>query len=306
MVYEPYRDGDYLLRLQPELLRGGRYRVELTLDPMLSFPVDGMNGSSIGSGFGAPRDGGARDHHGVDIFADRGTPVLAASPGRVSRVEETSRGGLVVWIRDERRSQNLYYAHLSQQLVQPGALVEIGDTVGLIGNTGNARTTPPHLHFGVYVRGEGLRGPQDPIPYLVRPRRPLPRLPAAPERLGTWARVQARGADLLAEPDEAAVTQSLPPHTPVRLVAGSGDHWRVRLPDGRLGWVSVSATEAADAAVDESVLTAEAAVRAGPHDSSPVVDALDAGDRVSVHGGFGGYLWVRDDAGRAGWLKPGD
>jgi murein DD-endopeptidase MepM/ murein hydrolase activator NlpD len=307
MVYEPYRDGEYLLRLQPELLRGGRYRVELTLDPMLSFPVDGMNGSSIGSGFGAPRDGGARDHHGVDIFADRGTPALAASPGRVTRVEETGRGGLVVWIRDERRSQNLYYAHLSRQLVTPGETVEIGDTVGLVGNTGNARTTPPHLHFGVYARAEGVRGPQDPIPYLVRPRRPLPRLPAVPERLGTWARVHASGAELLADPtDAAASSEPLAPHTLLRLVAGSGEHWRVRLPDGRLGWVATTATESTEAAVAEEVLATTSPVRVRPAEGAPVVAPLDAGARVSVLGGFGGYLWVRDGSGRAGWIKAGN
>jgi murein DD-endopeptidase MepM/ murein hydrolase activator NlpD len=307
LVYEPYRDGAYLVRLQPELLRGGRYRVELSLDPSLSFPVDGMDGSSIGSSFGAPRDGGARDHHGVDIFAARGTPALAASPGRVTRVEETNRGGLVVWIRDERRSQNLYYAHLSQQLVAPGSMVERGDTIGLVGNTGNARTTPPHLHFGVYVRGEGMRGPQDPVPYLMRPRRRLPSLPTEPERLGTWARVDAGGAALALDPEGAAETaEALAPHTPVLLLAGSGGRWRVRLPDGRVGWLDGSATESADAALDESVLAARGDVRMRPADGAPIVDALDAGARVTVLGGFGGYLWVRDGTGRAGWLKPSD
>src|SRR5262249_3849164 len=55
MVYEPYRDGEYLLRLQPELLRGGHYRLELSLDPVLSFPVEGGRPTDIGSGFGADR-----------------------------------------------------------------------------------------------------------------------------------------------------------------------------------------------------------------------------------------------------------
>ena len=309
MVYEPYRDGAYLLRLQPELLRGGRYRVELTLDPMLSFPVDGMDGNSIGSGFGAPRDGGARDHHGVDIFASAGTPVVAASAGMVTRVEETRRGGLVVWVRDERRSQNLYYAHLSRQLVKPGTIVRPGDTVGLVGNTGNARTTPPHLHFGIYVRGvEGMRrGPQDPIPYLIRPRRRMPTLPSAPERLGTWARVDADGASLTPEPESPAESAApLAPHTPVLLLAGSGDRWRVRLPDGRVGWLPVSATESAEAAVEETVVAGTSPVRAGPTESAPVVHPLDAGSRVAVMGEFEGYLWVRDPKGRSGWLKAGD
>ena len=214
MVYEPYRDGEYVLRLQPELLRGGRYQVVLSLDPSLSFPVEGLDPRSIGSSFGAPRDGGARDHHGVDIFAPRGTPVLAASEGVVTRVEETRRGGRVIWVSDERRGQRLYYAHLDRQLVTPGRHLRPGDTIGLVGNTGNARTTPPHLHFGVYARNQYVRGPQDPIPYLALPRRSIPSLPRAPERLGRWAHVSAQGVALRTSP-AAGYAQDTPcPATP--------------------------------------------------------------------------------------------
>ena len=46
----------------------------------------------------------------------------------------------------------LYYAHLDTQLVAPGQIVRAGDPIGTIGNTGNAITTPPHLHFGVFLR----------------------------------------------------------------------------------------------------------------------------------------------------------
>ncbi|MSR36488.1 MAG: hypothetical protein EXR95_07590 [Gemmatimonadetes bacterium] len=304
LVYEPYRDGAYVLRLQPELLRGGRYRVELTIDPSLAFPVSGLDGSSIWSGFGAPRDGGARDHHGVDIFAERGTPALAAAPGEVTRVEETNRGGLVVWIRDERRDQRMYYAHLSRQLVAPGARVEIGDTVGLVGNTGNARTTPPHLHFGVYARGPGMRGAQDPLPYLVRPRGRLPDLPDAPERLGGWARVSAGGAELRAGPEREEQVALLAPHTPVRLVAGHDGWWRVRLPDGRVGWLARSSTELADAPLRETVLTGSSTVQTAPRSEAPVVQALEAGASVRVLGEFSGYLWVEAEAGR-GWVRVG-
>ena len=92
------------IRLQPELLRGGRYSLTLKAEPALAFPVQGGANKSIQSGFGAPRDGGVREHHGIDIFAPRGTPVLAAARGYVTRVNETPRGGRVVWVRDETRS----------------------------------------------------------------------------------------------------------------------------------------------------------------------------------------------------------
>jgi len=303
MVYEPYRDGDYLLRLQPELLRGGRYQVTLALDPSLSFPVDGVDPRAIGSPFGAPRDGGARDHHGVDIFAPRGTPVLAASEGVAYRVEETRRGGRVVWVRDDRRQQRIYYAHLDRQLVAEGQAVRLGDTLGLVGNTGNARTTPPHLHFGVYARSDFARGPQDPIPYLARPRAPMPALPRVPERLGTWARVSAETATLRERPSSTSEgLDELAPHTPVRLVAGSGDWWRVRLPDGRMGWLATSAAEPAESAVREAVLVGPSPVRAHPAERAPVIEPLAPGSRLDVLGEFSGYLWVRRPDGQPGWV----
>ena len=304
MVYEPYRDGDYVLRLQPELLRGGRYLLTLSLDPSLSFPVDGMDGTAIGSSFGASRDGGRRRHHGVDIFAPRGTPALAASAGRVTRVQDTSRGGLVVWVRDEKRGQNLYYAHLSQQLVSPGTMVATGDTVGLVGNTGNARTTPPHLHFGVYARG-----PQDPLPYLARPRGVMPRLPRSSDRIGSWARVAAAadGVALLARPGGASADpmERLPRDTPVRLIAGSGNWWRVLLPDGRIGWLPTVAAESAEGALRETVLAAGSPVLSEPTPSAPVIEPLEPGTNVSVLGEFSGYLWVRGPGGRPGWVPTG-
>ena len=318
MVYEPYRDGEYLLRLQPELLRGGRYQVVLSLDPALSFPVDGHGPADIGSVFGDSRDGGGRSHAGVDIFAPRGTPALAAAPGEVTRVETTNLGGLVVWVRDDKRGQNLYYAHLSEQLVTPGTMVSTGDTLGLVGNTGNARTTPPHLHFGVYVRGarrgdpstvDGVRGAQDPVPYLVRPRAPMPNLPATPERLGTWGRISAAGdgTPLLSRPVAASDTLArLNRDTPVRLMAGTAGWWRVRLPDGRLGWLAASATEPAQEALREAVLARGTSVRSAPTPGAPLVQPLESPTSMSVLGEFAGYLWVREAGGQAGWVPASD
>ncbi|RYY89822.1 MAG: M23 family metallopeptidase [Chitinophagaceae bacterium] len=155
--------GDYLLRLQPGIGHAGRYSLSIQKGPSLAFPVAGKH-AKAGSFWGADRDGGARRHEGVDIFAPKGTPAIAAAAGVVTSVAEGGLGGKYVFLRPEGRAYNLYYAHLDQQWVQPGQRVKAGDTLGLVGNTGNARNTPPHLHFGVY----GFKGAVDPYPFINR------------------------------------------------------------------------------------------------------------------------------------------
>jgi peptidoglycan LD-endopeptidase LytH len=163
LIVNVLEEARYVLRVQPELLRGGVYRVSIGAQPALAFPVEGRSTRAIESGFGAERDGGVRTHRGVDIFAPRGTPALSAIDGWVSRVQTTPIGGNVVWLEDLFSPLRVYYAHLDSQSVGPGDFVSVGDPLGTVGNTGNARTTPPHLHFGVYVRRRGAR---DPYPFL--------------------------------------------------------------------------------------------------------------------------------------------
>jgi len=159
--------GDYVLRVQSELAAAGVVSVEVSAAPLLAFPVRGATPRAIWSGFGAERDGGRRAHRGVDIFAARGTPVLAATDGWVTRVETTRVGGNVVWMQPLYGNMRLYYAHLDEQLVERGDFVSAGEPIGRVGNTGNASTTPPHLHFGVYVRQPGRRGgARDPAVFL--------------------------------------------------------------------------------------------------------------------------------------------
>lgn len=180
--FEPIRGDDYVLRLQPSLQWSGPYRLSVRVEPSLHFPVAGRGMESVGSFFGDPRDGGRRVHRGVDIFAPRGTPVLAAADGIVLAVDTTNVGGRVVWQRTSDGRYGLYYAHLDQQLVQSGQEIRAGDAIGRVGNTGNARTTPPHLHFGVYGRREGALDPWyfiAPVP-SPNPRAPITD-PATPE-----------------------------------------------------------------------------------------------------------------------------
>ena len=166
-TYEAEEDREVIVRVQPELLRDGRLDISLRAVPALRFPVADGRSRDLQSVFGDPRDAGRRQHEGVDIFAQRGTHVVSASDGIVTRVGETGLGGRVVWVWDPTRGLMLYYAHLHEQYVTIGERVTEGDVLGTVGNTGNARTTAPHLHFGIYERG---RGAIDPYWFIAQPR----------------------------------------------------------------------------------------------------------------------------------------
>jgi murein DD-endopeptidase MepM/ murein hydrolase activator NlpD len=138
--FEPRQDGRYLLRIQPELLRGGQYNFTMKVVPSLLFPVVDKNRQSIGSFFGDEREGGRRKHHGIDILASRHTPILAPTEGYIRFAGERGLGGQVIWMRDQQRDLTLYFAHLQTIKAESGQYVEAGDTLGTVGNTGNART----------------------------------------------------------------------------------------------------------------------------------------------------------------------
>ncbi|MGY5846218.1 peptidoglycan DD-metalloendopeptidase family protein [Salegentibacter sp. HM20] len=161
-LFEAKDASNYKLVLQPGIEASGNYRFLIEKQPVFKFPVAGMGNSAIKSFWGANRDGGARSHEGIDIFANRGTPVIAATNGRIGFTGEKGLGGKQVWLRDSKRNLSLYYAHLDS-IANVSGNVKIGDTLGFVGNTGNARTTPPHLHFGIY---RSYRGAINPLPFV--------------------------------------------------------------------------------------------------------------------------------------------
>ncbi|OSZ77016.1 hypothetical protein CAP36_11355 [Chitinophagaceae bacterium IBVUCB2] len=167
--FDAEETGSYILRLQPPLESSGRYDLAIKLFPSLEFPVAGKK-ARVGSVWGDPRDNGLRSHEGIDIFAPKLTPVIAAADGTISSVKDGGLGGKTVNLKVSGRNLSLYYAHLDQQLVQSGQSVKKGDTIGLVGNTGNAQTTPPHLHFGIYSYGGAI----DPLPFVDKTSDPIP------------------------------------------------------------------------------------------------------------------------------------
>jgi hypothetical protein len=146
------------LRVTPPL-EGGPY----------VFPVSGE--PVWGDSYGAPRSGvGGGWHHGDDIVAMLGTPVVAVADGTVDRVGWDRLGGWGLWLRD-RAGDEFYYAHLSgySKLAFLSTRVSAGEVIGFVGNTGDAFTTIPHLHFEVHPGGLlqlGYDGAVDPTRYL--------------------------------------------------------------------------------------------------------------------------------------------
>ena len=128
----------------------------------LPVPVKGVKANQLSDTWGAARSSG-RKHEGIDIFASRGTEVLSTTQGIVRKVGTNNLGGKVIWVTGPDLSQH-YYAHLDDYAahIQARDWVEVGEVLGYVGNTGNAKNTPPHLHYGIYLSG----GAVNPYPYL--------------------------------------------------------------------------------------------------------------------------------------------
>lgn len=137
----------------------------------LACPVAGP--TSFIDSWGFPRSRG-RSHKGADMFSPRHTPVVAVASGVITRVDRVDNyivgtgrgdlGGKTLWLRDDA-GHGYYYAHLEDisENIKPGVRVVQGQLLGTVGNSGNARTTPPHLHFQTHPHS----GPAvNPYPYL--------------------------------------------------------------------------------------------------------------------------------------------
>jgi peptidoglycan LD-endopeptidase LytH len=134
-------------------------RLACSLAPSsLPVPVDGVRPRQIADTWGGPRSGG-RKHKGVDIFAPRGTPVRSTTHGLVLRVGTVRLGGQSVAVLGPGLHVH-YYAHFDRfGRFKPGDVVQQGDILGYVGDTGNAKGTPFHLHYGVYTPTRGAVNP---------------------------------------------------------------------------------------------------------------------------------------------------
>jgi murein DD-endopeptidase MepM/ murein hydrolase activator NlpD len=128
----------------------------------LPVPVQGVRPAQLIDSWGSPRPGG-RSHRGIDIFAPRGRPIVSTTRGIVVTVGHNLLGGRIVRVFGPG-GQWHYYAHLDRfGDIRTGDLVGAGTVLGYVGDSGNARGTPPHLHYGIYrFRGGAI----NPYPLL--------------------------------------------------------------------------------------------------------------------------------------------
>jgi peptidoglycan LD-endopeptidase LytH len=295
------RDGTYLLRVQPELLRSGRYTIVQRTLASLPFPVEGLTARAVQSEFGAARDEGRRQHQGIDIFAPRSTPVVAVVDG-TAQSGTNPLGGNVVWVRDHREGRSFYYAHLTRAAVEGSAAVKTGDVVGYVGNTGNARTTAPHLHFGIYQRGA-----IDPLPFLRADDRTPPPLGEDTAWLSELVRVTAARSTLRAGTTRDAVSvEQLNRATLARVVGVTDAKLRVELPNRSHGYLDQSTVAIARAPLRRQTLRAGEVIREHPRADAPVINTMAEPVVVDVIGEFNGFSLIRRTPTSTGWieLKP--
>jgi murein DD-endopeptidase MepM/ murein hydrolase activator NlpD len=138
----------------------------------IAMPLDGIDPATLHSNFDERRGGGTRQHQALDIMSPRGTPVHAATAGRVLKLFHSVNGGNMVYAADSSERFVLMYAHLDRY--QPGLTdstrLARGQVIGYVGSTGNASPNAPHLHFAIarsadvkhWSRGKAI----DPLPIL--------------------------------------------------------------------------------------------------------------------------------------------
>ena len=133
---------------------------ELPTENSLPSPLPEKN---LTDTWGAARSQG-RSHEGIDIFAERGTPIQSTTQGIVSKVGENNLGGRVVVVVGPGGAGH-YYAHLEDYAdIAPNDWVNQGDIIGHVGDSGNAKGTPPHVHYGIYINGSAV----NPYPLLQK------------------------------------------------------------------------------------------------------------------------------------------
>ena len=140
----------------------------------LAIPVAGIKANQLTDTFTQARAGGARVHDAIDIMAAEGTPVIAATDGKVEKLFfSDGGGGITAYVRSPDQRWSYYYAHLQGYApgLAEGQQVKRGQVIGRVGHTGNANPAGPHLHFAINKMQPGEKWhqgtPINPYPLLA-------------------------------------------------------------------------------------------------------------------------------------------
>lgn len=144
-------------------IQGGRYNIGYDDDwDDFSNPMGTANSDFSTKPTYAGAGKHLKGHIGVDIFGQRGTPILAPVNGRV----KYGGNGLTVIIEDPETGYSHWLGHLDSRTVDEGVFVFAGQQVGTLGDSGNAKGTAPHLHYNIYKTNQGFYSGEDPLDIL--------------------------------------------------------------------------------------------------------------------------------------------
>ena len=244
------------------------------------------------------RDNGSRKHEGIDIFAPKRAPLVAAAAGTITRVDENILGGKVIFMRPQGKDYSLYYAHLDEQLAQAGELVQVGDTLGLVGNTGNASSTLPHLHFGIYTSS----GAVDPLPFVDQKIIAPPKITANIDHLDKLARTRKEVGLYSGPSATSTLLTKLATNTIEQIEAAATGWYKVQLPNGVFGFIEADNVQLL-VPLKSYDLSKTLALLDAPEAMAPQVAELKPGEKVQLLGKFGDYSLVKKNELVQGWTK---
>ena len=298
LEYVVTEDSAFIVRIQPELLKEGEYTLTITAGPSLAFPVSPKVKSNIGSFFGTGRDNGERKHEGIDIFAPVHSPAVASANGVVTRVNENALGGKVIFMQPDNAFYSLYYAHLDSQIAKEGQRVKSGDILGLTGNTGNAKFTASHLHFGIYTNSGAI----DPLYFVKADYKEPAKLSVPLTNLNTWMR-SSKNAKFYSDQITGSTNFTMLEETTLmRPEAGTGNFYRVILPDGKKGFVIGSSITSAIKPLKRLTIKKSQPLLSSPDSTGLQKKLLATGEKINVLATFKNFYFISEKNNTEGWI----
>ena len=297
LKYYINEDTTFIVRIQPELFKDGAYTLNISTGPSLLFPVSEKVKSSIISFFGVGRDNGVRKHEGIDILAPKHSPAVACANGVITRVEENALGGKVIYLMPDNAPFSLYYAHLDSQMVEEGQHVKTGEVLGLTGNTGNAKFTVSHLHFGIYTN----KGAIDPLYFVKNDYKEIAKL-FTPLIISNTAWMRS-GKNAKISQDQTSTTNFILPdeNTLLKMEAATGNAYRVILPDGKKGFIDGASITSIAKPLKKLSIKKALPLLATPDYGGVHKKMLVAGDKINILALFNDFYFVSDKD-TDGWI----